>query len=307
MKNYLAIDIGGTAVKGGIVTEKGTIVLQYKLAASFDNYKTKLFETVKKAILQGYELADKAGVEVEGLAISATGDVDSNELKIIGGGGNIPDWENIDVKAEVAAILHREVKMSLVNDANCAAIGEKWLGAAKEFKDCIVYTIGTGIGGGIFVDGKILNGSRGFAGNIGHMVIADGQRECACGNSGCFEKMASTKALLLDAKAVGFEGGGEQLFAEAKTNEKLQEVIERFYHYHGIAMGSLIHIFNPEAIIVGGGISAQGDSLIDNLRSHIKAHTLPHFFERVQVLKATLGNDAGIIGATKYFIDKFND
>lgn len=304
MKNYIGIDVGGTAVKGGIVRGDGVILYKNKFNASFDNYKTPLISTAMVATKAMYDHAIENQIAIEGIAFSITGDVDVKKNIIVGGCGSIPEWENIDVEEQVAKTLGKKMSISVVNDANSAAIAEKWLGNAQKFDDAIIYTIGTGIGGGIFVDGKILNGYRGFAGNIGHMTIDSGsEMKCPCGNFGCYEKLASTKNLLSKCREVIPEIVGEDIFKVAEYNEKIFQIVDKFFEYHGIALGSLIHIFNPQAIIIGGGISNEGEWFINRIKEETKKKTIPHFFDGVQFLTAKLTNDAGIIGACKFYID----
>ncbi len=303
MKNYIGIDVGGTAVKAGVVNEVGEVVFKETFPAFFDNYKTPLFDTVLKATKATYDNAKKKNIAVEGIGFSITGDVDTKRNFIVDGCGSIPDWTNIDVETRVNETIGEKLPIKIINDANAAAVAERWIGNAKGFDDVIIYTIGTGIGGGIFVNGKILNGSRGFAGNIGHMVIADGQDLCQCGNSGCFERIASTRNLLRKTKELGYDLNGVELFEQAESDKNLQGVLKEFFHYHGVAVGSLIHIFNPEAVVIGGGISNQGQWFVDTIKESASKHTLPHFFKGVEFKQAKLTNDAGLIGAVKNFID----
>ena len=304
MKYYIGIDIGGTAIKSGIVSEVGEILLTEITEAYFDDYKTPLWETTLKATKNIFEKSKELDLKIEGIGFSVTGDVDTNENVIVGGCGSIPNWKNINIQKDLDDYLGVALKISSVNDANAAAIAERWQGSAKGFDDVIVYTIGTGIGGGIFVKGKILNGSRGFAGNIGHMVIADGKDKCPCGNTGCFEKMASTRNIVKHCVEKGLDINGKELFDVSNDNIIAKAIVEEFFNYHGIAIGNLIHIFNPKAIVIGGGISNQGQWFIDRIKESAKLHTLPHFFDGVEFKQAKLTNDAGLVGAVKYYIDK---
>lgn len=298
----LAIDIGGTAIKCALVDQKGNILKKQKYNAYFDEYQTPLIQTFKNALVDFYtNLEDK---DIEGIALSVTGDVDSNKCYLVNSSGSIPDWWDIDFKKICYESLGKDYPITMLNDANAAALAEAWIGAAKDKDNAIVYTIGTGIGGGIIVDGKVLNGARGFAGNIGHMVIDKNGLKCHCGNNGCFEKLASTRALLKAAKRLGFMGEGAELFEQAKQDKQLKELLESFYELHGIALGSLIHIFNPECIVIGGGISMQGEHFLKAIKSATQRHCLAHFFEGIEFCIATLNNDAGVIGASKYFLDR---
>ncbi|NMD38335.1 MAG: ROK family protein, partial [Christensenellaceae bacterium] len=251
MKKYLCIDIGGTAIKYGLVTEKGDISHKETYQAYFDGYKRPLIDTITSSVNEYHDKLVADNIVIDGIAASVTGDVNPKTHYIVDSCGNIPDWRNINLAEKIFNAIGKEYPFTMLNDANAAALAEMWIGNAVDFKDAIVYTIGTGIGGGVIVDGKILNGYKGFGGNIGHMVIADGEDICTCGNHGCFEHLASTRALLRNAKKAGFDVDGEEIFEKAKSIPELQAVVDKFFYYHGVAIGSLLHIFNPEAIIIG--------------------------------------------------------
>lgn len=303
MKNYLSIDIGGTAIKYGLITEKGDISHKAKYQAYFDGYKIPLIDTITNSIKEYYDGLMAENIVIDGIAASVTGDVNPNTHFIVDSCGSIPDWRNINLAQKIFDSIGKEYPFTMLNDANAAALAEMWMGNAADYKNAVVYTIGTGIGGGVIVDGHILNGYKGFGGNIGHMVIADSDEQCACGNHGCFEYLASTRALLRSAKKAGYDVKGEEIFEKAKNDPKLQAVVDKFFYYHGVAIGNLLHIFNPEAIIIGGGISNQGDWFINRIKEEAKHHALHHFYEGVQFKIAKFTNDAGILGAVKFHID----
>lgn len=304
MRNFLSIDIGGTAIKYGLIREDGEIFFKKSYSAYFDEYATPLLSTLKNSVRDYYNIINTKGIAVDGIAMSVTGDVDCQKNLLVGGCGSIPGWSDINLEYEIIDSLQRKFPISVINDANAAALAESWLGSAQGYKNAIVYTIGTGIGGGIIVDGKILNGSHGFAGNIGHMAVCTTEQNCHCGNNGCFEFVASTRALLREAKKAGYDLNGKEFFERAKEDALLSKILDEFFRHHGIALASLIHIFNPEVIVIGGGISAQGEWFVDRIKSEAKKYTLAHFFEGVEFKIAYFNNDAGIIGAVKYFLDK---
>ncbi len=304
MKQFLSIDIGGTAIKYGLVSEQGDIQFKKKYEAFFDNYQTPLLTTLLTSVKEYHDFLQAQHIEIAGIAISVTGDVNCLTNFIEDGCGSIPGWSNIALDKEIANAIGKAYPTSALNDANAAALAEMWLGNAQGHKHAVVYTIGTGIGGGIIIDGKILNGSKGYAGNIGHMAICSTEQNCHCGNNGCFEFVASTRALLRAAKKTGFEGNGEELIEAAKTNPALDAVLNEFFRYHGIACASLLHIFNPEAIIIGGGISNQGQWFIERIAKEAKKYALPHFIQNVEFKIAKFTNDAGLLGAVKYFLER---
>lgn len=306
MNNYLGIDIGGTAVKAAILNSNGEIIKKISFQANVNNYQVPLLKIVKKAVRDINDIANTKKIKIKGIGISAAGQINSRSGIIIGDNGHIPDWKGTNLKAEIEKTSG--LQTTVENDANCAAIAEKWIGNAKKYNDSIVYTIGTGIGAGIIVNGQILNGSRGIAGEIGHMIIKYHGRKCSCGNRGCFEQYGSMTALIKAVEKVVTtkqEIDGKYIFKELKTgNQKINMIVEEFLNYHAAAIISLLHIFNPEAVIIGGGVSAQKKSLIDPLEKIIKANAMPAFVENLNLETAKLSNDAGVIGAVKNFIDR---
>lgn len=306
MKNYLGIDIGGTAIKAAVITEKGEILAKISVKANIDNYQVPLLTRVKKAVLEIKDLADKKDLEIEGIGVSAAGQIDNKNGMIIGDNGNIPDWKGTNLKKEIEKITG--IKTTVENDANCAAAAEKWLGNAKDYSNSIVYTIGTGIGAGIIIDNKIFNGSRGIGGEIGHMIIDHQGRKCSCGNQGCFEQYASMTALIKDVEKnikVQADINGKYIFSELKKgNQKIKKVVEDFLAYHATAIVSLLHIFNPEAVIIGGGVSAQKEHLIKPLEKLVREKAMPAYTENFVLKTAKLSNNAGMIGAVKNYLDQ---
>ena len=307
---YLGIDIGGTAVKMGIVTEKGEILNKYSYDVAFDSYETPIFETVKKVIGIFLKDSNLSSHDLSGIGVSATGQIDSNIGSVVGVGGNIKNWCGTEIKRELEAIYN--VKTTVVNDANCMVIGEQWLGGARGYKNVIGITIGTGVGGGIIVDSKILLGSIGIAGEIGHFAIDTNGRKCTCGNVGCYERYASMTALINDVKEnyeklgkVSFakeEVNGLTIFSELEKNKELQKILDEWIQNISKGLISLTHIFNPEIILIGGGVSKQEKLFIKPLREIILNKVMKKFSQDLKVEAAMLGNDAGLIGAVYYNI-----
>lgn len=306
MKIYLGIDIGGTAVKTAVIKEQGEIIKKFSIPANINNYQIPLLDRVKKAVLEIRSSAAELDHNIQGIGISAAGQIDSKKGIIIGDNGYIPDWKGTNLKSQIEKLtgLRTEVE----NDANCAAIAEKWLGNARGYDNSIIYTIGTGIGAGIIIDNQIFNGSRGIGGEIGHMIIEHQGRKCSCGNRGCFEQYASMKALIEDVKKelkLEQEIDGIYIFEEVKKgNSQLKKIVHKFLNYHATAIISLLHIFNPEAVIIGGGVSAQKELLIKPLEKIVRDKAMSAYTEKFVLKTAKLSNDAGMIGAVKNFIEQ---
>jgi len=308
---YLGVDIGGTAVKMGIVTEMGEILNKCSYDVAFDGYETPIFETVKKSIDIFLRESNVCAKELSGIGVSATGQIDSNIGSVVGVGGNIKNWCNTEIKKELELIYN--LKTTVVNDANCMVIGEQWLGGARGYKNVIGITIGTGVGGGIIVDSKILLGSIGIAGELGHFSIDTNGRQCTCGNVGCYERYASTTALIKEVKEnyeklgnVSFEKeevNGLAIFSELEKNKELQNVVNEWIQNISKGLISLTHIFNPDIILIGGGVSKQERSFIEPVREIVLNKVMKKFGENLKVESAMLGNDAGLIGAVHYNIE----
>lgn len=308
MKNYFGIDVGGTSIKMAIINENGKIIEKLSLQANINNYQVPLLDRVKKAVLKIKEVARKKNFNIEGIGVSAAGQINSKSGMIIGDNGHIPDWRGTNLKFEIENLTG--LKTEVENDANCAAIAEKWLGNARDYDYSIIYTIGTGIGAGIIIDNQIFNGSYGIGGEIGHMIIDHQGRECSCGNRGCFEQYGSMTALVRDVKKeLGVEKkiDGKYIFKMLKEdNQKLEKIFNKFLNYHATAIISLLHIFNPTAVLIGGGISAQKELLIKPLEKKVKAKAMSAYTDEFVLETAKLSNNAGMIGAVRNFIEKNN-
>ena len=298
----LCLDIGGTAVKMGLCDRQGVIHARKEASVCFDQYRTPILETV----LREAELfLAEQQCDVEGAGISATGQIDDKRGIVIGTNGRIPHWEGSHLAEEVSARFH--VPAFALNDANAAALGESFAGRAKGVENVIMLTLGTGVGGGIILGGKLYSGSLGIAGELGHFTLyADGMT-CTCGKKGCFECYASTTALIARAKEkAGSEDlNGKEIFRRAQAGDRaMLSVLDAWIDdiVHGIT--GLVHIFNPDMVLIGGGVSVQEQLLMQPLRERVKAGVMPRFAEHLSIERATLGNDAGMIGAAKWYMER---
>lgn len=280
---YLGIDIGGTSVKLGLVTDKGKILASDNYEVAFDNYKTPIFETVKKSIERFLKDNSINKNELMGIGVSATGQVNSNTGVIVGVGGNIKNWCNTEIKKELEEIYN--LKTTVINDANSMVIGEQWIGKAKNYKNIIGITIGTGVGGGIIVNSNVLLGNIGIAGELGHFSINSNGKVCTCGNIGCYEQYASMTALIKNVKEKYSDIGnlsiskdeinGKYIFDELeKGNKELESVVINWIEDIGKGLVSLTHIFNPEIIIIGGAVSKQEKLFIKPVRNYVLSHVM---------------------------------
>ncbi|WFR55108.1 ROK family protein [Anaerocolumna sp. AGMB13025] len=308
MMDYIGIDIGGTAVKIGLIDENGTVLKYNQYSVDFDGYETPILETVQKSLETFLEDFSINLDRIKGIGVSATGQVDSYSGIIIGTAGHIKNWIGSRIKEVLT--LKFQLPVTVMNDANCAALAEKWIGAAKEVSDAIVVTIGTGVGGGILINSKILNGVNGLAGELGHFTIDCHGTSCTCGNTGCYEQYASTAALVRSFSealnkglfgATDFKGcpiNGKTIFGLlADRNPMAEELFEKWLDYVATGLVNLVHIFNPQLILIGGGISIQDKLFILPLREKVLKRIMPAFGKDLDLKAAALGNDAGMIGA----------
>ena len=300
----LCIDIGGTAVKLGLVTREGKILARHEASVCFDGYATPILTTVIREG-QAFLAREGAAGRIEGVAISATGQVDDELGAVIGTNGKIPNYEGAQLKREAEAAFG--VSAEALNDANAAALGEATFGAARGCRDVLMVTLGTGVGGGVVLGGRVYGGARGIAGELGHFTLYQDGEPCPCGKRGCYESYASTTALVRAAQAATGEAqmNGRIVFERAAAGDRVMlAVLERWMDDIAAGLTGLVHIFNPEAVLIGGGVSAQEELLIAPLRERVLCGVMPRFAEGLRVLRATLGNDAGMLGALRFFEQK---
>lgn len=312
-KFYLGIDIGGTSAKIALTDEDTNIIHKAEYSVSFDNYETPILDTVlnkSEEFIKSYNIEIKT---IQGIGISATGHIDTYKGIVAGTGGHIKNWQGARIKEEFEKKYN--LLCTVINDANAAAIGEHTAGAAKGCKNAIILTVGTGLGGGVIINDKLMQGHLGFGGEIGHFSIDKHGIQCTCGNKGCFERYSSTTALIAkvkqyfdsnnihipDANFPYEEITGRTIFESIKNgNEELKKISLEWIDDISKGIISLVHIFNPEIIIIGGGVSKQKELFIDKLYDKVNNKIMPTFSKGFSIKPATLGNDAGIIGAISY-------
>ena len=299
-KTYLGVDIGGTAVKLGLVDDTGRVLRRAERSVSFDGYKTPILDTVQTAIRDFLGSHDVP--KLEGIGVSATGQIDSRRGVVAGTCGNFPGWIGVEIKGMLERAFGLPV--TVANDANCMLLGEVWAGAAKGYTDVVGVTLGTGVGGGILTGGRLLEGARGLGGELGHFRLhaLDGVA-CTCGAIGCYERYAATTALVRGAQKMGLDApDGRTIFeAAAAGDARTQAVLNHWINEIAQGLAGLVHIFNPQLILIGGGVSAQQALLIDPLAEKVRASVMPAFAEGLEVRAAALQNDAGLVGAVYYF------
>lgn len=308
----VGIDLGGTFVKAGVIDAEYHIIGTAKLETRCPRPAEEIADTIKATVLLALENAGITLEQVEFVGIGTPGGVNSE--------GIVEFSPNLDFHDVPLKILMEERLLkpcAIGNDANVAALGEQIAGCGNGVPNFIMVTLGTGVGGGIILDKRLLIGINGQAGEIGHMVIETGGIACQCGRTGCFEKYASTSALVQQTKDAlymdrdktsvmwGMTDGdlerinGFIICNAVREGDKLaNEVFNNFVRYLAVGVTNLINIFQPDMICLGGGISKEGDFLIQPLIKEINKRRFDqHAKKQTQIVAATLGNDAGIIGA----------
>ena len=314
MKYYLGVDLGGTNIKAGITDEKGNILLKTSVRTDSEGDSGRI---AGQMVDLCRELVAKAGVcmdDVEAVGVGIPGTVDAQK-------GTVIYCNNLDMDgAPIGAMMQEQLgkPVHLANDASCAALGEFVCGSGKEHNSIILVTLGTGVGGGIILDGKLWEGLEGAGAEIGHMVVHIGGAECTCGRKGCFEAYSSATALVNQTKAAMEKHPGSLLHSvvaktgrvSAKTafdamrkgDQVATEVVNNYLHYLSEGVANLINMFAPEAIILGGGVCNEGDALLIPLKEQVIAKCYGgDLIHHAEISIASLGNDAGLIGAAMLF------
>ncbi|MBR0149594.1 MAG: ROK family glucokinase [Lachnospiraceae bacterium] len=312
MKYLIGIDVGGTSIKNGLFTNDGELICKWEIPTRTENSGENILPDIAKAIDE--KLAEKNidKSEVIGCGLGVPGPV--NEEGVVQRAVNL-GWGYFPL-AEKAGELFG-IKAYGANDANVAALGEAWKGAAAGYANVVMVTLGTGIGGGIIVNGKILTGCRGAGGEIGHMHVRDGEtKPCGCGNYGCIEQYASATGIARLARERLMENDDESLLrhvgsvsakdvfdAIKQGDEVAVEVGQRFGDYLGKALANIACVVNPDAIVIGGGVSKAGPVIFDYVKEPFEKNVF-HACRQVDFLLAKLDNDAGIYGCAKLALDK---
>lgn len=303
--NYLGIDIGGTAVKIAIVSESGKIYNIAEQSVCFDDYRTPILDTVVSATknyLYNYSVEKSS---LAGIAVSATGQIDSHSGVVVGTCGSLKGWSGSKIRERLEKTF--DLPVTVANDANCMLLGECFMGAARGYSDVIGITIGTGVGGGILTGGRLLEGAHGLAGEIGHFPIhaIDGVN-CTCKNIGCFERYASTSSLARSVLAENLPfGNGRTIFQAVRDGSStVEKILDDWINEIAAGLIGLVHIFNPQLILIGGGVSTEQKLLIEPLAKKVKSGIMPAFNEGLEISAAELKNAAGLVGAVAYHISK---
>ena len=307
----IGVDLGGTNIATGVVNEKNEIIGRGVVKTNAPRPAAEIFDSIKESVDLAvadaginYDDVISVGIGTPGSVNKETGEIEfSNNLQF----NNVPAKEMLESRLKKPVYLE--------NDANCAALGEAVAGCGNGVKNFVAVTLGTGVGSGIIIDGKIIRGHNFCGGEMGHMVINVGGIQCNCGRKGCWEKYASATALVSQAVEAmqtnrasllwqTCEGdlnkvSGRTIFAALDLgDDTAKEVVDKYLYYVAVGIINIVNALQPEIVCVGGGISGQGEKILRPIRAHVNAeHYSIHSKSQTRILPAALGNDAGIIGS----------
>ena len=309
----IGVDLGGTNIKFALVDTTGLIIDKLEVPTQSQKGWEAVLESIYQGVTRILAQTNLSIQEIKGVGLGIPG-LTNTQTGVVQWSPNL-NWQEIPLGPWLRQRLN--IPIVIDNDANMAAFGEFWAGGGKGYPNMVLLTIGTGIGGGVIIDGEILHGSFGGAGEIGHTVVLPKGPKCSCGNQGCLEALTAAPALirraeeLLDSyKASSLQDveliTAKDIFLAAEQGDKLSlEIIDEMTYYLGIGIGNLINILNPGIVLIGGGVSRGGALIMNPLRKYALENTLPIPRERVKLEFAALGNDAGAIGAAgRLFTDK---
>ena len=314
MKEYaFGIDLGGTTAKIGLFTTSGALLEKWEVATDTSHAGEHILENLAAAVLGKMKEQSIQPEQVEGVGIGVPGPVlDSSIVPIVC--ANLGGWGERNVSAQLSGLLDG-LKVLVGNDANVAALGEIWMGAAKGAKNAVMVTLGTGVGGGVVVNGKVIDGVHGAGGEIGHITVNRHETAvCGCGKRGCLEQYSSAtggvrcmKKLLdenPDTPCVlrGTEFAAKDVFDAARNGDALAaREVDEMSDTLGMALANIASTVDPEAFLVGGGVARAGDVLFAPLNKHFQEYAFKSCRE-TPIKQASLGNDAGIYGAVRLIV-----
>jgi glucokinase len=311
-KWIVGVDLGGTTTKLAFINTYGEIIHKWEILTDKEEDGKYIVINIAKAIDQKLQELDLTKDKLIGIGMGAPGPVDTKTGVIynavnLGWNTHFPLRDMLEVETSLQAVID--------NDANCAALGEMWKGAGNGAKDLVCITLGTGVGGGVIANGQIVQGVSGAAGEIGHItsVPVNGAR-CNCGKTGCLETIASATGIVRIAtnmlendtssgELMGIyqkEGhvSAKNVFDAARNGDKIaNSVIEEVSFYLGLALANIANTLNPEKMVLGGGVSKAGQILLNPIKENFGKYSFPRVKESTEIAIATLGNDAGVIGA----------
>jgi glucokinase len=314
----VGVDLGGSKILSVVADARGKVISRDLRVTSASQGPEAVIQAILESVRQAIAQADVSVSQLSGIGIGAPG-ISNPRTGVIFTSPNLPGWQDVPLRDIIAGEMG--LKTFLINDANAAALGELYFGAARGARNFIYITISTGIGGGIVIDGKLYSGAGGTAGEIGHMTIADNGPRCTCGSTGCWEQLASGTALTREARRRIAEGAETIIsdYAGGDVEKVTAEVVSRAFdqgdglarellaqtsHYLGVGLANLINIFNPELVVIGGGLSNMGDKLLNPAYQVAGERAFREAYRAVRFTRAELGGDAGVLGAAALALEE---
>ncbi|HEO1849273.1 TPA: ROK family glucokinase [Streptococcus agalactiae] len=311
-KKLLGIDLGGTTIKFGILTLEGEVQEKWAIETNTLENGRHIVSDIVESLKHRLSLYGLTKDDFLGIGMGSPGAVDRTS-KTVTGAFNL-NWADTQ---EVGSVIEKEVGIPFFidNDANVAALGERWVGAGANNPDVVFVTLGTGVGGGVIADGNLIHGVAGAGGEIGHMIVdPENGFMCTCGNKGCLETVASATGVVRVARQLAeqYEGSSaikaaidngdtvtsKDIFIAAEDGDKFaNSVVERVSRYLGLAAANISNILNPDSVVIGSGVSAAGEFLRSRVEKYFVTFAFPQVKKSTKIKIAELGNDAGIIGA----------
>ncbi|UNK18668.1 ROK family glucokinase [Paenibacillus sp. N3/727] len=304
---YVGVDLGGTSIKVGICNEEGQLLQTYEGPTETSKGVDTVIGNIEKYVRHIVEQSPYSWDQLVGVGAGVAGFTNIREGIII----LAPNvgFKDVPIRALLEERLGKPVKID--NDANVAALGEAWSGAGRGVDNCVCYTLGTGVGGGIIVNGKIYQGFGGMAGELGHITVVPDLEaiQCGCSKMGCLETVSSATGIIRMAKDAVERGdrtslalvnniAAKEVFDAAKAGDEVAlRIVNRAAYYLGKSMASVSAVLNPEVFIIGGGVSKAGEILFSEVRAVFNKLTPEPLQRGVRIVAAELGNDAGVVGA----------
>ncbi|CQR24179.1 glucokinase [Streptococcus varani] len=313
-KKIIGIDLGGTSVKLAMISQEGEILEKWSIKTNVLDNGTHIVPDIISSIKDKLDLYQLTASDFIGIGMGSPGKVDA-QAKTVVGAYNL-GWSELQ---EVGKAFKEafDLPFFIGNDANVAALGEQWKGAGQGNQNVVMFTLGTGVGGGIVVNGQLVTGEGGAAGEIGHLTVdTQYMTACTCGKKGCLEAVASATGIvnLTHRFSDNYEGespikkdidNGDEvtskaIFDAAKTGDLFANmVVDKFVDYLALAVSHIANTLSPSHIVIGGGVSAAGEFLREKIAQQALAYTFPQIRQTCQIVLAELGNDAGVIGAAQ--------
>jgi len=302
---FIGLDLGGTNLKYALGTKSGELIIKSSRPSLADREQAAIFKNIYAGIEELLEAAAKQNETVTAIGFGSPGSIHFEKGQLIGSTPNIPAWTDAPIKKNIEKRFH--ITTWADNDANVVALAEARLGAGKGYPNALFLTLGTGIGGGIILNHQLLRGAHHSAAEVGHVIVEFNGRPCNCGNHGCLEAYASAPAMVAryrkKLKRTGVEYkindlSTELIFHKAAMNEDLaKQTIQEACNYLGAGIASIVNVIDPDIVIIGGGVSEAGPEFITAIETEVKKYAIKAIARDLKVINASLGNDAGVVGA----------